>query len=52
MFKVILRVINETGSAPFVVFDTNMSKMCNGKSANEIMNNHGQNTSDYFPDDL
>lgn len=47
-----MRVIDETGSAPFVVFDTNMSKMCDGKSANEIMNKHGQTTSDYFPDDL
>ncbi|PWA85288.1 replication protein A 70 kDa DNA-binding subunit B [Artemisia annua] len=51
-FKVILRVIDETGSAPFVVFDTNTSKICDGKSAYEIMNKHGQTTSDYFPDDL
>ena len=26
--------------------------MCDGKSAYEIMNKHGQTTSDYFPDDL
>ncbi|PWA64135.1 replication factor-A carboxy-terminal domain protein [Artemisia annua] len=51
-FKVILRVIDETGSAPFVVFDTNMSRICNGVSAYDIMNKHGQNTADYFPDDL
>lgn len=47
-----MRVIDETGSAPFVVFDTNMSKMCDGKSAYEIMTKHGQTKSDYFPDDL
>ena len=47
-----MRVIDETGSAQFVVFDTKMSKMCDGKSAYELMNKHGQNTSDYFPDEL
>ncbi|GKC03848.1 replication protein A 70 kDa DNA-binding subunit B [Tanacetum coccineum] len=45
-FTVILRVIDETGSASLVMFDTIISKMCNGISAFEVMNKHGQNTSD------
>jgi hypothetical protein len=47
-----LRIIDETGSAPFVVFDINMSRICNGVSTYEIMNKNGQNTVDYFPDKL
>nr|GEX66047.1 hypothetical protein [Tanacetum cinerariifolium] len=51
-FNVILRVIDEADSGSLVMFDTNVSKICNGISAFEVMNKHGENTSDYFMDDL
>nr|GEY23412.1 replication protein A 70 kDa DNA-binding subunit B [Tanacetum cinerariifolium] len=51
-FNVILRVIDEADSGSLVMFDTNVSKIYNGISAFEVMNKHGENTSDYFMDDL
>ncbi|PWA53360.1 replication protein A 70 kDa DNA-binding subunit B [Artemisia annua] len=50
-FKVIVRVIDETGSAPLVMFDTNVSKLCNGTSAYEIVNSVNRDPTDYFPEE-
>ena len=47
-----MRVIDETGSAPLVMFDTNVSKLCNGISAYEIINSINRDPADYFPAEL
>ena len=47
-----MRVIDETGSAPLVMFDTNVSKLCNGISAYEIVNSVNRDPSDWFPEEL
>ncbi|GKB69172.1 replication protein A 70 kDa DNA-binding subunit B [Tanacetum coccineum] len=51
-FKLIVRVIDEIGSAPLVIFDHNVNKLSGGANAYEIINKQGQNYNDYFPDDL
>lgn len=45
-------MIDETGSAPLVMFDTNVSKLCNGTSAAEIVNSINKDPADYFPEEL
>ncbi|GJZ48809.1 hypothetical protein Tco_0602999, partial [Tanacetum coccineum] len=43
-FKFIVRIIDESGPAPLVVFDTNISKLC-GKFIWEITDkHHGEDT--------
>ncbi|PWA66273.1 phospholipase-like protein [Artemisia annua] len=52
VFKVIVRVIDETDSAPLVMFDTNVSKLCNGTSTYEIVNSVNRDPAEYFPEEL
>ncbi|GKC15881.1 replication protein A 70 kDa DNA-binding subunit B, partial [Tanacetum coccineum] len=50
-FKVIVRLIDESGSALVVFFNTNFVKLSK-HTACELMEKYGMDTDDYFPDDL
>ncbi|GKB34511.1 hypothetical protein Tco_0879453, partial [Tanacetum coccineum] len=50
-FKVIVRLIDESGSAPVVFFNNNFVKLSK-YTAWELMEKHGMDPDDYFPDDL
>lgn len=45
-------VIHETGSAPLVMFDTNVNKLCTGISACDIITSIGKDPADFFPAEL
>ncbi|GKA58162.1 replication protein A 70 kDa DNA-binding subunit B [Tanacetum coccineum] len=51
MFKIIVRIFDESGSAQVVLFDNNVIKMTK-LSAWEIMEDQGMDVDNYFPDDL
>ncbi|GJQ89676.1 putative PIF1 DNA helicase/replication protein A1-like protein [Tanacetum coccineum] len=48
---VIVRLIDESGSAPVVFFNTNFYKLSK-HTAWELMEKYGMDTDDYFPEDL
>ena len=50
-FKIIVRIVDESGTAQVVIFDNNVHKMT-GLTAWEIMEEHGMDTDEYFPDEL
>ncbi|GJU21851.1 replication protein A 70 kDa DNA-binding subunit B [Tanacetum coccineum] len=50
-FKVIVRLIDESGSVSVVFFNTNFMKLSK-HTAWELMEKYGMDTDDYFPDDL
>ncbi|GKC35912.1 replication protein A 70 kDa DNA-binding subunit B [Tanacetum coccineum] len=50
-FKVIVRLIDESGSALVVFFNTNFVKLSKHTTW-ELMEKYGMDTDDYFPDDL
>ena len=50
-FKIIVRVVDESGTAQVVIFDSNVHRMT-GLTAWEVMEEHGMDTDEYFPDEL
>ena len=50
-FKIIVRIVDETCTAQIVLFDNNVHRMTN-LTAFEIMQEHGMDTDQYFPDEL
>ncbi|PWA94354.1 hypothetical protein CTI12_AA060720 [Artemisia annua] len=50
-FKVIVRVIDETGSASLLLFDDFVHKLC-GVTCQELINQYGEAHEDYFPAEL
>ena len=50
-FKVIVRLIDETGSAPVVFFNNNFCKL-SGHTAWQLMEKHGMNPDEYWPEEL
>lgn len=51
MFKLMLRFIDDTGSASTVFFNNTVFKLC-GKTTWEIMEKKGMEADEYFPNDL
>nr|GEW63951.1 replication protein A 70 kDa DNA-binding subunit B [Tanacetum cinerariifolium] len=51
-FKVIIRVIDETGSASLLLFDDLVFKLTNGEQCHTLIQKHGPNYDDYFPLEL
>ncbi|GKB36119.1 replication protein A 70 kDa DNA-binding subunit B [Tanacetum coccineum] len=51
LFKIIVRIFDESGSAQVVLFDNNVYKMTK-LSAWQIMEEQGMDANQYFPDDL
>ncbi|GJQ94650.1 replication protein A 70 kDa DNA-binding subunit B [Tanacetum coccineum] len=50
-FKVIVRVIDDTGSASLLLFDDLVFKL-SGEQCVHLIRQHGKNYDDYFPDEL
>ena len=50
-FKVIVRVIDETGSASLLLFDDFVHKLC-GVTCQELITKYGEAHEDYFPAEL
>lgn len=50
-FKVIMRIIDDSGSAPIVFFNNNVQKL-SGETAWELMEKHGMDLNAYFPSEL
>ncbi|KAL6513803.1 hypothetical protein OROMI_034502 [Orobanche minor] len=50
-FKVILRLIDESGSSPVVFFNTQFSKLF-GHTAWELMETHGMDPAEYWPQEV
>ena len=50
-FKIIVRIVDESGTAQIVIFDNNVHKMTK-LNAWEIMQEQGVDTDEYFPDEL
>ena len=51
MFKVILRLIDDSGSALVVFFNNNFSKL-SGYTAWELMEAHGMDPDEYWPQEV
>ncbi|GJX79437.1 replication protein A 70 kDa DNA-binding subunit B [Tanacetum coccineum] len=51
-FKVIVRVIDDTGSASLLLFDDLVFKLTNGEQCHKLIEKHGPNYDDYFPSEL
>nr|GEY80619.1 ATP-dependent DNA helicase PIF1-like [Tanacetum cinerariifolium] len=51
-FKVIVRVIDETGSTSLLLFDDLVFKLTNGEQCHTLIQKHGPNYDDYFPPEL
>ena len=50
-FKIIVRIVDESGTTHIVIFDNNVHKMTK-VTAWEIMQEQGINTDEYFPNEL
>lgn len=50
-YKLIVRVIDDTGSASLLLFDDYVSKL-SGIQCQTLINQYGENHEDYFPDEL
>nr|GEZ93685.1 ATP-dependent DNA helicase PIF1-like [Tanacetum cinerariifolium] len=50
-YKVIMRIIDQSGSAPIVFFNTMINKLL-GYTAWELMERHGMDVDEYWPEEL
>ncbi|GKC11332.1 replication protein A 70 kDa DNA-binding subunit B [Tanacetum coccineum] len=51
-FKVVVRVMDDTGSASLLLFDDLVFNLTNGEQCHKLIQEHGPNYDDYFPPEL